>query len=146
VKSVAASGIVAVAAGLKEHGNCDNAISIVEFFGGKVAYFFCSRMMAHGQEDTIEIIGTEGKLANNANPQTNFVNIYTSTGINREVPVHYYGRFEHDFVQEANERTSVCLDDTKLPMKFSNTLRAVEIGSYLQETLRTGREVEQASL
>lgn len=138
---MAASGIVAVAPGLVQHGDYDNAVGIVEFFGGKVAYFFCSRMMAHGQEDTTEIIGTEGKLTVNANPQANFVNTYTSTGINREVPPHYYGRFENAFVQEANEWTTACLDDTKLPMKLSGALRAVEIGSYLQEALRTGRKL-----
>lgn len=138
---MSAAGIVAVAPGLKEHGDYDNAVGIVEFFGGKVAYFFCSRMMAHGQEDTTEIIGTEGKLSVNANPQANFVNTYTSTGINREVPAHYYGRFEQAFVQEANEWTTACLDDTKLPMKLSGALRAVKIGSYLQEALRTGKKL-----
>jgi myo-inositol 2-dehydrogenase/D-chiro-inositol 1-dehydrogenase len=106
---VAASGIIAVASGLKQHEEYDNAIGIVGFFGGNVAYFFCSRMMAHGQEDTTEIFGTGGKLAINANPQANFANTYTSTGINREVPPHYYGRFEHAFVQEVNKWTSAAL-------------------------------------
>lgn len=141
VKSIAASGIRAVAPGLEQHGDYDNAVGIVEFYGGKVAYFFCSRMMAHGQEDTTEIIGTEGKLSVNGNPQANLVNMYTSAGITREVPPHYYGRFEHAFLQEANEWTTACLDGTKLPMKLSGALRAVEIGSYLQEAVRTGRKL-----
>jgi hypothetical protein len=34
-----------------------------------------------------------------------------------------------------------CLDDTKLPMKLSGALRAVEFGSHLQEALRTGRNL-----
>jgi len=42
-------------------------------------------MMAHGQEDTTEIIGTQGKPAINAIPQASFDNTYTSTGINRGV-------------------------------------------------------------
>lgn len=98
VKSVSAAGVVAVAPGLKQHQDYDNAVGIVEFHNGKVAYFFCSRMMAHGQEDTTEVIGTEGKLVVNGNPQANLVNTYTTTGINREIPPHYYGRFEHAFV------------------------------------------------
>jgi myo-inositol 2-dehydrogenase/D-chiro-inositol 1-dehydrogenase len=99
VKSVSAAGITAVAPGLKQHQDYDNAVGIVEFHGGKVAYFYCSRMMAHGQEDTTEIIGTKGKLTVNGNPQANLVNVYSAAGITREVSPHYYGRFEHAFVQ-----------------------------------------------
>lgn len=83
---------------LREFGDRDNAIGIVEFWGGKIAYFYNSRMMAHGQEDTTEIIGTAGKLVVNGNPQANHVNTYTSAGITREAPAHYYGRFEYAFV------------------------------------------------
>lgn len=51
--------------GLKECRGYDNAVGIVEFHGGKVAYFSYSQMMAHGQEDATEIIDTEGKLSVN---------------------------------------------------------------------------------
>lgn len=98
VKSISASGIRAVHPDLAKFNDCDNAVGIVEFWGGKIAYFFCSRMMAHGQEDTTEIIGTEGKLVVNGNPQVNLVNTYTSNGIVRETPPDYWGRFELAFV------------------------------------------------
>ncbi|GAW18713.1 hypothetical protein ANO14919_081940 [Xylariales sp. No.14919] len=155
VKSVAAAGVVAVAPGLKQYEDFDNAVGIVEFYGGRVAYYYCSRMMAHGQEDTTEFIGTEGKLTVNGNPQANLVNTYTNRGITREVPAHYYGRFEYAFVAEANEFTAAALDNTKLPFNLTSALRAVEIGSYLQEALRSqkklyfdeiGNRIEQASL
>lgn len=83
---------------LEKYGDCDNAVGIVEFWGGKIAYYFCSRMMAHGQEDTTEIIGTAGKIVVNGNPQANHVNTYTGQGVTREVPPDYYGRFEYAFV------------------------------------------------
>lgn len=98
VKSISASGIRAVHPDLAKYGDCDNAVGIVEFWGGKIAYYFCSRMMAHGQEDTTEIIGTEGKIVVNGNPQANHVNTYTGQGVTREVPPDYYGRFEYAFV------------------------------------------------
>jgi predicted dehydrogenase len=66
---------------LDKYNDCDNAVGIVEFWGGKMAYYYCSRMMAHGQEDTTELIGTEGKLTVNGNPQCNLVNYYHSGGI-----------------------------------------------------------------
>lgn len=154
-KSVSAHGIRAVQPELKKYNDYDNAVGIVEFWNGKVAYYYCSRMMAHGQEDTTEVIGTEGKLTVNGNPQQNFVNYYHSGGITREVPPHYYGRFEMAFVKESNEFTDACLDNTPLPMKLSNAVKAVEIGAALQEALvsgkqvhfdEVGRRVEKASL
>ena len=155
VKSVVASGITAVQPELRKHNDRDNAVGIVEFHGGQIAYLFCSRMMAAGQDDATEIIGTSGKLTVNAQPQSNLVNIYEPTGIRREIPAHYYGRFEQAFVNEANQFTACCLDDKKLPMKLSGAVQAVKIGCALQESLnsgrkiwfdRTGRRVEKAIL
>jgi predicted dehydrogenase len=140
-KSVSAHGITAVQPELKKHKDYDNAVGIVEFWNGKIAYYYCTRMMAHGQEDTTEIIGTEGKLAVNNNPQRNFVNLYHSGGITREVPPNFMGRFGPAFVTEANEFTAACLDDTPLPMKLTNAVKAVEIGAALQEALRSGKQI-----
>lgn len=140
-KSISAHGITAVQPELKKHKDYDNAVGIVEFQNGKIAYYYCTRMMAHGQEDTTEIIGTEGKLTVNGNPQRNFVNLYHAGGITREVPPNFIGRFGPAFTQEANEFTAACLDNTPLPMKLTNAVKAVEIGSYLQEALRSGKQI-----
>jgi myo-inositol 2-dehydrogenase/D-chiro-inositol 1-dehydrogenase len=155
VKSVVSSGITAVQPELRKHKDMDNAVGIVEFYGGQIAYLFCSRMMAAGQDDSTEIIGTEGKLQVNAQPMSNLVNIYEATGVRREIPPNYYGRFEQAFVTEANEFTAACLDDLKLPMKLTGAVQAVKIGCALQESLNSGkkiyfdevgRRVEKASL
>lgn len=59
------------------------------------------------------------------------------------------------FVRESNEFTDACLDDTPLPTKLTNAIKAVEIGAYLQEALvngkqihfdEIGRRIEQAKL
>lgn len=141
VKSVVSSGITAVQPELRKHSDRDNAVGIVEFYGGQIAYLFCSRMMAAGQDDATEIIGTEGKLTVNAQPQSNLVSIYEAAGVRREIPAHYYGRFEQAFVQEANEFTTCCLDDKKLPMKLSGAVQAVKIGCALQESLNSGKKI-----
>lgn len=141
VKSVVSSGITAVQPELLKHNDRDNAVGIVEFYGGQIAYFFCSRMMAAGQDDASEIIGTHGKLTVNAQPQSNLVNIYESTGVRREIPGSYYGRFEQAFVNEANEFTAACLDNLKLPMKLAGAVQAVKIGCALQESLNSGKKI-----
>jgi myo-inositol 2-dehydrogenase / D-chiro-inositol 1-dehydrogenase len=110
--------------------------------GGKIAQFYCSRMMAAGQEDTTEIFGTEGKIAINTQPQLNLVNLYEPTGIRREIPADYYGRFREAFITEANEFTACCLDNTPPPMKLEGAVSAVRIGFALQESLITGKKIE----
>ncbi|KAL9089125.1 MAG: hypothetical protein Q9165_005938 [Trypethelium subeluteriae] len=155
VKSVAAFGITAVQPDLRKYNDVDNGVGVVEFWGGKIAYFYSSRMMAAGQHDMTEIIGTEGKLTINANPMSNLLEISDPAGVRREIPPHYYGRFEHAFVTEANEFTAACLDNTKLPFKLTAAVQAVKIGCALQESLNsgkkiffdeTGRRIEKASL
>ncbi|KAF1993775.1 NAD(P)-binding protein [Amniculicola lignicola CBS 123094] len=140
-KSISAYGITAVQPDLRKYNDYDNAVGIVEFHNGKIAHYYCSRMMAHGQEDVTEIIGTEGKLSVNLNPQSNLVNYYHAGGITREVPPHYWGRFEQAFVKEANEFTDCVLDDTPVPMKLKNAVKAVQIGAWLQEALVSGKQL-----
>ena len=59
----------------------------------------------------------------------------------REIPAHYYGRFEQAFVIEANEFTACVLDDLKLPMKLTDAVQAVKIGCALQESLNSGKKI-----
>lgn len=141
VKSVTSSGITAVQPELRKHKDVDNAVGIVEFYGGKIAYLFASRMMAAGQDDATEVIGTEGKLTINAQPTKNLVGIYTNQGVSREIPGDYYGRFENAFVTEANEFTECCLENKKLPMKLTGAVQAVTIGVALQESLNSGKKI-----
>lgn len=141
VKSVVATGITAVQPELRKHKDVDNGVGIVEFWGGKIAYFYSSRMMAAGQHDMTEIIGTEGKLAVNANPQGTLVEMYEAAGVRREIPGDYYGRFENAFVTEANEFTAACLENKKLPFKLTGAIQAVKIGCALQESLTSGKKI-----
>ncbi|KAL1968553.1 hypothetical protein VTN77DRAFT_1763 [Rasamsonia byssochlamydoides] len=141
VKSVSAIGITAVEPDLRKYNDRDNAVGLVEFQDGQIAYFYASRMMAAGQEDSTEIIGTKGKLTVNTQPASNLVNIYESTGIRREIPQHYYDRFENAFITEAKDFTACCLDDTDLPQTLRGAVDAVKIGCALQESLITGKKI-----
>ncbi|OOF94192.1 hypothetical protein ASPCADRAFT_397858 [Aspergillus carbonarius ITEM 5010] len=141
VKSVVASGTVSLHPELKAYGDADNAVGIIEFYGGRVAYLYCSRMMAAGQEDTTEIIGTEGKLVVNGQAQKNLVGIFDRTGSRRELPAHYYERFEGAFVDEVNEFAEACLDGQALPMEIQGAVEAVKIARALQDSLGSGEKV-----
>lgn len=99
-------------------------------------------MMAAGQEDTTEIFGTAGKISINSQPQLNLVSLYEPTGIRREVPQDYYGRFREAFIEEANEFTACCLNNTAPPFKLEGAVNAVKIGHALQESLISGKKIE----
>ncbi|KAJ5215816.1 NAD-binding Rossmann fold oxidoreductase family protein [Penicillium cinerascens] len=141
VKSVSAVGITAVEPDLRKHNDRDNAVGLVEFHDGKIAYFYASRMMAAGQEDTTEIIGTKGKVTVNAQPQLNLVNLFDDTGVRREIPQNYYDRFEYAFVTEANEFTACVLENKALPLDLNAAVQAVRIGAALQESLVSGKKI-----
>lgn len=140
-KSISAHGITAIHPELREANDRDNAVGVVEFWSGQIAYFFSSRMMAHGQEDTTEIIGTGGKLAVNLNPQRDFVSYYHAGGITREVPDSYYGRFEMAFVAESNEFTASVLDDKPVPLDIAVAHKVLQLGKWLQEALISGKQL-----
>ncbi|KAJ5635043.1 uncharacterized protein N7484_008356 [Penicillium longicatenatum] len=141
VKSVSAVGITAVEPDLRKHNDRDNAVGLVEFFDGKIAYFYASRMMAAGQEDTTEIIGTKGKVAVNAIPQMNLVHLSDDKGVRREIPQTYWDRFEFAFVTEANEFTAAVLENRELPLKLEGAVQAVRIGAALQEAMVSGKKI-----
>ncbi|KAL1992231.1 hypothetical protein VTN49DRAFT_4263 [Thermomyces lanuginosus] len=141
VKSVAAMGITAIQPDLRKYSDRDNAVGIVEFHSGQIAYFYASRMMASGQEDTTEIVGTAGKLTVNIAPAMNAVNIHDSMGIRREIPQHYYDRFEPAFLTEANDFTASCLDDTPVPIPLESSVQAVRLGCALQEAMITEKKI-----
>ncbi|KAJ5320147.1 hypothetical protein PENANT_c025G04664 [Penicillium antarcticum] len=141
IKSVSAVGITAVEPDLRKHNDRDNAVGLVEFYDGRIAFFYASRMMAAGQEDVTEIIGTKGKLAVNTQPALNHVNVYDGTGIRREIPQTYYDRFEYAFVTEAQEFSAACLDDTPVPVDLLSAVTAVRIGAALQESLITQKKI-----
>ncbi|KAL2856583.1 hypothetical protein BJY01DRAFT_170016 [Aspergillus pseudoustus] len=141
VRSVSAVGITAVEPDLRKHNDRDNAVGLVEFYDGKMAYFYASRMMAAGQEDSTEIIGTKGKVSVNTQPQLNLVQTFDASGIRKEIPQHYYDRFEYAFVTEANEFTASCLENKPVPLKLDGAVQAVRIGAALQEALITGEKI-----
>ncbi|KAJ5537461.1 hypothetical protein N7494_006940 [Penicillium frequentans] len=141
VKSISAVGNTAVEPDLRKYNDRDNAVGLVEFWDGRIAFLYASRMMAAGQEDVTEIIGTKGKLAINTQPAMNHVNVYDAGGIHREIPQTYYDRFEYAFVTEANEFSASCLDNTPLPLDLKSAVQAVQIAATLQESMITQKKI-----
>ncbi|KAF6805980.1 myo-inositol 2-dehydrogenase [Colletotrichum sojae] len=119
-------------------GDVDNAVGVVEFHGGKIAYFYCSRTQAHGHDVCTEVTGTEGKVSVNVWPRANHVVVADGSGIRNEVQPEYWQRFEDAFALEANEFAEAVLRDGPVPLPIEKGVRVMEIGRALQDALRTG--------
>lgn len=126
---------------LKDLSDVDNAVGIVEFWGGKIAYFYCSRTQAHGHDVCTEITGTDGKVMVNVIPKRNNVVLADSLGMRHEVQPEYWERFEDAFAVEANEFVSAVLKDTEVPLPLESGIMVMKIGQALQHALLSGEVV-----
>ncbi|KAL5356973.1 hypothetical protein BJX96DRAFT_172103 [Aspergillus floccosus] len=126
---------------LKELSDVDNAVGVVEFWGGKIAYFYCSRTQAHGHDVCTEITGTEGKVMVNVIPRQNNVVLADKLGMRHEVQEEYWQRFEDAFAREANEFVDAVLGGRPVPVPLETGIMVMKIGQALQHALISGEVV-----
>jgi len=142
VKRVFAAGTIAIHEGLRECGDVDNGLSIVEFADGALACFYASRTLAHGHETLTEIVGTGGRLTVGHNPRRNRVDIADGHGVRNECTPTFYERFEDAFVNECAEFVAAIRDDRAPALTLRDATEATRIGRMLAESHRTGKAVE----
>ncbi|KAG9781093.1 NAD binding Rossmann fold oxidoreductase, partial [Aureobasidium melanogenum] len=124
---------------LAESQDVDNGVGIVEFHGGKIAYFYASRTQSHGHDVCTEVTGTHGKVMVNVIPKANNVVLADKSGMRHEVQPEYWQRFEEAFVTEATEFVDSVLHDKPVPLPLESGYAVMKIGRALQESLITGR-------
>lgn len=151
---VFAAGAVALHEGLREFGDVDNGVAICEFEGGKLAMFYASRTMAHGNDTSSEVIGTAGALAIGHVPRANRVEIYDAQGVRSVCTPTFFDRFEEAFLVEAQAFVAAvhareggepgeggASADAGQGATLEDALEATRIGFALRESLRTGQAV-----
>jgi myo-inositol 2-dehydrogenase/D-chiro-inositol 1-dehydrogenase len=141
-KQMSAIGTAAIYPELNTWNDADNALALIKFHDGRLANFYASRMMTHGQEDTTEIIGTEGKITVNKNPQVNLSTISDRHGVRNEVPKDFYGRFEMAFVNELTAYAGYILNDQEVPFSLAGNVKVLRWAKLLQECLETGKSID----
>ncbi|KAK4548538.1 hypothetical protein LTR36_009448 [Oleoguttula mirabilis] len=137
-KSCWATGTLQHHPELEMSKDVDNAVGVVEFWGGKIAYFLCSRTQAHGHDVCTEVTGTEGKVAINGLPRDNNVVVCDKRGMTHEVQPEYWQRFEHAFATEANEFITAILKHKPVPLPLELGQKVMQIARALQDALWTG--------
>ena len=111
----------------------DNAVGVVEFWGGRTAYYYHSRTTFHGYDNCTEIIGSEGKISLNFVPNANRVQLSNIADIQQDATPGWIERYADAVVTELEAFVDAVLRGGELPLKLS---------SALQESLVTGKNIE----
>jgi myo-inositol 2-dehydrogenase/D-chiro-inositol 1-dehydrogenase len=129
------------ARGLREFGDVDNGVAICEFEDGKLAVFYASRTMAHGNDTGSEVIGTAGALTIGRNPRLNRVEILDAHGIRNECTPTFFERFEDAFLSAKRRRSSrrCAAGRGANGRDLADALEATRIGIALRQSLQAGR-------
>lgn len=141
-KAVWAVGTLVHHPELAESNDVDNGVGVVEYWGGKIAYFYCSCTHAHGRDVCTEVTGMHGKIMVNVRPQKNNVVIADKLGMRNEVQPEYWQRFEDAFALEANEFVQSVLYDKKVPLPLETGMMVMKIGRALQDSLLSGQRIQ----
>ncbi|KAL4863145.1 hypothetical protein BDV12DRAFT_206735 [Aspergillus spectabilis] len=141
-KSLWAAGLNTHHHYLAEVRDVDNAVGVVEFWDGKIAYYYHSRTTAHGYDNCTEIIGTEGKISINLVPHGNRVQVSNASGLLQDATPGWIDRYSEAFVTELEQFTDAILDGNELPLRLQSAYRGLEIALCLQESLRTGCKID----
>ncbi|KAL4960045.1 uncharacterized protein BDV14DRAFT_193266 [Aspergillus stella-maris] len=141
-KSCYATGIIAHHEEMKDFGDVDNAIGVVEFQDGRIAYYYHSRTTMHGYDNCTEVVGSDGKIGINLIPTVNKVQVSGVDGIVQEAFPSWIDQYQEAFVTEMDIFTEAILEGKELPMKLEAALTGLKIAEALQESLVSGKKIE----
>ncbi|KAL3458346.1 hypothetical protein BJX64DRAFT_279943 [Aspergillus heterothallicus] len=141
-KSCYATGIISHHHEMEEFGDADNAVGVVEFWGGKIAYYYHSRTTMHGYDNCTEIVGKDGKIGIGLHPTLNKVQVSGGSGIVQEVFPSWIDQYKDAFITEMEVFTEAILDGKELPLKLGAALTGLKIAEALQESLVSGKKIE----
>ena len=139
---VFSTGTIAVHEGLRECGDIDNGVALIEFEGGRTAVIYASRTMAHGHETTTEVIGTAGRLVVGRDGRLNQVEIADAHGIRTETTPTFYERFADAFLREAAYFTECVAQDRTPRLTLHDATEATRIAVALRTSLVERRVVD----
>lgn len=141
-KSVTAIGTASVFTDLAKTGDGDNALGLVEYWGGKMAHFYSSKTATHGYDNESQIYGLGGKLSINALPRRNRVELSNGDGIHVESSQTWATRYSGGFLSEANAWVDAIIEGKPMPVPVASSVKALVIAEALQESLRTGKKID----
>ncbi|KAL4881840.1 hypothetical protein BJY04DRAFT_207320 [Aspergillus karnatakaensis] len=137
-----ATGLISHHHEMAEFNDVDNAVGVVEFWDGRIAYYYHSRTTMHGYDNCTEIVGTDGKISINIIPTFNKVHVSGPNGIVAEALPTWMDQYQDAFVTEMDAFTEAILDGKELPLKLGAALTGLKIAQALQHSRVSGKKIE----
>ena len=134
-----ATGTISIHEGLRELGDVDNGIAVVEFEDGRRAVLYASRTFAHGHETQTEIIGTTGKLLVGHGAARDRVVVSDAHGVRHQAFADFFERFSDAFGREMQAFVASCRGEQPLTLTLADATEATRIGLAITRALRTGQ-------
>lgn len=143
-KSVCALGTAAHFKGLEDESlrDADNAVGMVQFWGGQISFHYNSRTAAAGYDNQTEIFGTKGKISVNLVSKQNRLEVSDDNGIHCSALPSWYDRYKSSFVTELIAFTDAVLENKPMPISLDSCVRSLTIAQALQESMRTGQKID----
>ncbi|KAJ2978916.1 hypothetical protein NUW58_g7343 [Xylaria curta] len=141
-KSVSAVGVSAIHTDLEQVGDADNAIGVCEFWDGKIAYYYNSRITTYGFDNQTEIFGTEGKISVNLQPRRSVIEIMDKDKqIKSGIIGDSFLRYEPAYLQEVIEWVDAIVNDKPVPAPLRPSITSLRVAAALQKSLGTGQKI-----
>lgn len=122
--------------------DADNAVGMIQFWGGQISFHYNSRTAAAGYDNQTEIFGTQGKLSVNLVSKRNRVEVSDNHGIHTSALPSWYDRYKPSFVTELVAFTDAVLDQKPMPISLYSCVTSLTIAQALQESMRTGMKID----
>jgi myo-inositol 2-dehydrogenase / D-chiro-inositol 1-dehydrogenase len=120
-------------------GDADNALGMVQFRSGAVAWFYNSRTAAKGHYDNAsEIFCERGKVSVNLVAAKDRCQVADERGVGVGLVEGWYERYKEAFVVETREFVEAVLNGGEVGVPIGSVLVGLRIALALQESLRRG--------
>ncbi|WP_018151622.1 Gfo/Idh/MocA family oxidoreductase [Leeia oryzae] len=134
--SVSATGIRGMYPGLAACNDVDNATATVLFENNILATFHASRTSHHGDETSLQLVGTESSLSLGVGgTPTSEVNVQKGNANHCDMVVDFFARFEQAFVAEAQAFIDAVKNGDTLRSRLVEACDATRIGVAMREAL-----------
>ncbi len=123
----------------------DTAVISLKFEDGSIGIIENSRKAAHGNEQRVEVLGSEGAVTISS-PTPSLAVISTAKGICHEKPENAVIKNIPAYIEEVKEFFDAVINDKETSVKAIDGLRTVEVGLAALKSARENRPVRVSEI
>lgn len=148
VTQVYAHGQALINPAIREVGDIDTAVIILQFATGAIGVIDNSRQAVYGYDQRAEVFGTKGTV-HTKNKTPHDVVLSNQTGTHSALPLHFFlERYMESYIEEMKAFVQAILDDEAPPVTGADIRNAIAMGlaakkSYLERRPVSLSEVEK---